>query len=255
MKIVIDMKIQKLEHLRSYCKKYLLFMLIICLLILLLISVNSCSFYNDIIGARITTKSDVCRRHIRQLSMAISVYVDVYGAYPPPVTFDKEGNAMHSWRALILPYVDETLQYDYSVSWDHPNNIPLHNKMPREFRCPCESDGHKAHCESSYDMIFDFEKRDRVVRKGSNKNLLLVEVFNTGVNWLQPVSVDIDDISKGVKPFNDLIPSLRPGSKHPIAENDNNRYFFSVTDHGQLLILSTDISPELLKILAERDDE
>jgi RHS repeat-associated protein len=48
-------------------------------------------------------------------------------------------------------------------------------------------------------MIFDFEKRDRIVRRGSNKNLLLIEVFNTGVNWLQPISVDLVDISKGGK--------------------------------------------------------
>jgi hypothetical protein len=179
MKILIDMIRKILEYLRNYSKKRLIFIVTVCLPILLILCVNSCSLYDDIMGTRITTKSDVCKRFIWQISIAISVYVDEYGTYPPPVTFDNEGKAMHSWRALILPYVDETLKYDYSVPWDHPNNIPLHNKMPLVFRCPCESDGCQKHSESSYDMICDFKKRDRIVRRGSNKNLLLIEVFNT----------------------------------------------------------------------------
>jgi hypothetical protein len=255
MKVVINMIIKILEHLRNCCKKRLIFIVVICLPILLIFCVNSCYFYDDIMGARITTKHDVCRRQIRQLAIAILAYVDANeGAYPPPVSFDVDGKAMHSWRALILPYMDKTLKYDYSVPWDHPNNIPLHNKMPQEFRCPCEAEGYKAHSESSYDMIFDFEKRDRIVKKGSRKNLMLIEVFNSGVNWLQPVSIDIADMSKGIKPFNDPIQSIRPGNKHPIA-SDNKRYFFYVNDYGELIELPTDISPKLLEILAERDNE
>jgi hypothetical protein len=209
-------------------------------------------------GVRITTKHDVCRQHIRQLAIAIQLYIDINeGVYPPPVTFDEEGKAMHSWRALILPYidnVDKTFKYDYTVPWNHPNNVPLHDKMPIEFHCPCVSNGHKAHCESSYDMIFDFEKSGHIARRGSRKNLMLIEVFNTGVNWLQPVSIDIADISKGIKPFNDQIPSLRPGSKHPISKDDNKRYFFCVNDYGEVIELPTDITPILLEILAERDN-
>jgi hypothetical protein len=209
---------------------------------------------------RITTKSDVCAKQIRQLAIAMQVYFDVYGSYPPPISFDKEGKPMHSWRALILPYLEETidskitLKYDYSVPWDHPNNVPLHYKMPNVFRCPCESDRNKLHSESSYDMIFDFENRECPVIPFSNKNILLIEVFNTGVNWLQPVSIDNDGISKGVKSFNDLIPSLRLGSKHPIT-NENKRYFMCVNDHGEVLNLPTDISPRLLEILTKRDNK
>jgi hypothetical protein len=260
MKILIKfIKTIRLENLMKCHKKHFLLILIFLSIFLIFCISNAYYLYCIITDVRITTKSDVCALRIRQIAIAMQVYCDVYGTYPPPVSFDAAGKPIHSWRALILPYLDNTidekttLNYDYSVPWDHPNNISLHYKMPSVFRCPCESDGNKSHCESSFDMIFDFENRDRIILPNSRKNLLLIEVFNTGVNWLQPISININDISKGVKSFDDPKPSIRPGSKHPKSNDDNKRYFRCVNDHGEVLNLPTDISPKLLEILAERD--
>jgi hypothetical protein len=247
----------KLKIFSNFYKRCVISAVTVSSLIMLFIFIGIYFFDQHFSYVRITRCDDVCASHIQQLSIAIHAYADVYGVFPPPVTFDEFGMPMHSWRALILPYVshypyeNQTLKYDYSVPWNHSNNASLHNKMPIVFACPCGYDDIKLCNESSYDMIVNFNKPDHIIKKGSQKCLMLIEVFNTGVIWLKPVSVDI---ANGIKPFNDPIPSLKPGSKHPIA-NDNKRYFRCVTDYGRVLKLPTDISPDLLKILAERDEE
>ena len=60
------------------------------------------------------------------------------GDWPPAVICDEKGKPMHSWRVLVLPYLDaqDTYdQYDFSEPWNGPNNSKLHDKMPSAFTC------------------------------------------------------------------------------------------------------------------------
>ena len=46
---------------------------------------------------------------------------------------------MHSWRVLILPFLDQQSlynQYDFREPWNGPNNIKLLNSMPSVLRLP-----------------------------------------------------------------------------------------------------------------------
>ena len=48
--------------------------------------------------------------------------------FPPAVIFGPDGKPWHSWRVLILPYLEENElynAYDFSQPWDSPrNNAP-----------------------------------------------------------------------------------------------------------------------------------
>ena len=56
------------------------------------------------------------------------VYEDEHGCFPPAYVADASGRPMHSWRVLILPYLDQQQlydQYDFSEPWNGPNNQQL----------------------------------------------------------------------------------------------------------------------------------
>ena len=67
---------------------------------------------------------------------AINCYSAEHHSLPPPVVYDEDGCAMHSWRALILPYLDQDLakRYRYDQPWNGPVNSLLADEMPIFYR-------------------------------------------------------------------------------------------------------------------------
>ena len=56
---------------------------------------------------------------------ALQAYHQANGCFPPAYIADKNGKPMHSWRVLILPYLDYDdlyKAYDFSEPWDGPKN-------------------------------------------------------------------------------------------------------------------------------------
>src|SRR4051812_35222376 len=50
----------------------------------------------------------VCASNLRQIGLALDNYEQDQGVYPPARTFDANGRPLHSWRTLILPYMDHS---------------------------------------------------------------------------------------------------------------------------------------------------
>ena len=62
-----------------------------------------------------------------------------YGVLPPAYVADASGRPMHSWRVLILPFLDQQSlynQYDFREPWDGPHNIKLLDKHALLLRLP-----------------------------------------------------------------------------------------------------------------------
>lgn len=60
----------------------------------------------------------------------------MYGEYPPAATMGADGQAAHSWRILLLPFMGEQKlfeRYSFDEPWDGPNNRKLADEMPRVF--------------------------------------------------------------------------------------------------------------------------
>lgn len=82
-----------------------------------------------------------CAKNLRQIGVALHSYDAAHGCLPPPYTTDDEGNRLHSWRALILPHLEEAEvelydQFNLNEPWNSAHNIQLVEKMPELFRCP-----------------------------------------------------------------------------------------------------------------------
>lgn len=66
-----------------------------------------------------------CSNNLKQISLALHNYEETYRSFPPAWTVDENGNRLHSWRTMILPYLEQKPLYDsidLSKPWDDPAN-------------------------------------------------------------------------------------------------------------------------------------
>jgi prepilin-type N-terminal cleavage/methylation domain-containing protein/prepilin-type processing-associated H-X9-DG protein len=80
-----------------------------------------------------------CLNRIRNIVLALDNYKDKYQVFPPAYTVDAKGRPLHSWRTLILPYLDEKALYeriDLSKPWNDPANAKLGEKPLLIYTCP-----------------------------------------------------------------------------------------------------------------------
>lgn len=84
------------------------------------------------------TRSD-CLNNLKQLSIALENYHHKHGSYPPAYISDAQGKPIHSWRVLLLPFMEEGelyRDYNFDEPWDGPNNRKLWDRMPAVYGCP-----------------------------------------------------------------------------------------------------------------------
>jgi len=90
-------------------------------------------------AVRRTARRVQCMNHLKQIRLALDFYHDEYNALPPAYTTDANGKRLHSWRTLILPYMEHAALYkqiNLSKPWNDPVNSALSSQMPEQFRCP-----------------------------------------------------------------------------------------------------------------------
>lgn len=70
---------------------------------------------------------------------ALHSYQETYGGLPPAIVYSKDGTPLHSWRVLILPFIEEENLYKefrLDEPWDSPHNIALLPRMPKSYAPP-----------------------------------------------------------------------------------------------------------------------
>jgi prepilin-type processing-associated H-X9-DG protein len=177
-------------------------------------------------SARKSSQTFQCSANLSQIGMAMNQYAAQYGTYPPAYTTDDEGNPMHGWRVLLLPYLGSegqllSQQYDMSQAWDSEINSQLVGRMPGVFGC--QTDAGFGIGETSYLVItgpeFLFEadngKRPEQILDDPANTLMVVEVCNSGINWLEPRDLDGSRITFQV----DTGAQGEIGSFHPLGAN------------------------------------
>src|SRR5690349_18575838 len=57
----------------------------------------------------------LCRENLRLIGRAMHLYLDKYGYFPPAFVSDAQGRRVHSWRVLLLEFLDPALYgaYDF----------------------------------------------------------------------------------------------------------------------------------------------
>ena len=181
----------------STARAFLASALIVLFVLLLLPALN----------APYSRRRNPCINHIRSLSLAIANYEVENGRYPPTYIADAAGRPLHSWRILILPFLDDPLaneiydQYRFDEPWNGPNNRRLAKEMPRVFRCPDEVSDQPWH--TSYvaivgaDTIWSSEQGRHIhdIKDGTSKTLLLVEQPMSGIHWMEPRDLNLEELA------------------------------------------------------------
>lgn len=151
-----------------------------------------------------------CMNNMSQLVFALINYESVRGHLPPPYTVDANGNPLHSWRTLLLPYMEMYTLYDnirLDEPWDSPHNSQFHNVPVLSFRCRSDGQDYRTPY-TSYDVVvgentafppFNGEEQPRVsiddisLSEGTSCTILLVE-RKTPIHWMDPTPLKIEDL-------------------------------------------------------------
>jgi prepilin-type processing-associated H-X9-DG protein len=78
--------------------------------------------------------------NMKILSLGMMNYADDHGGQlPPAVVYGPDGKPLYSWRALLLPYIEEERlyhQFRFDEPWDGPNNRVLIGSIPKVYQDP-----------------------------------------------------------------------------------------------------------------------
>jgi prepilin-type processing-associated H-X9-DG protein len=198
-------------------------------------------------SAREAARRSQCRNNLKQIGLALHNYNDAYGTFPPAYIPDASGKPMHSWRVLILPFIDQAQlyeEYDFSEPWDGPSNSRLLSRMPPVYACPSDP---MVGTNTAYVGVFGehciFRGGEPVgirdITDGTSKTLMVGEAAQSSVPWMQPVDIDVAVHPSIGDP--DGFSSYHPGGVH-----------FLFAD-GSVQFIAQSINPQTLKALFTRD--
>ena len=209
------------------------FVIIGILIALLLPAVN---------GAREAARRMQCSNHMKQIGLALYNYHDAYKSLPPAYTTDEDGNPLHSWRVLILPYLEQQYLYDQirlDEPWDSEYNSQFHTRMPGVYRCTSTATENGMATYSvvvGEETVFHGDTTYTIgdIEDGNFNTIFLVE-RKTPVCWMDPFQeITFEEACKGVNVSEDGIGSPHPGGVN-VCIFDGSVSFISDTIHPDTL--------------------
>lgn len=150
-------------------------------------------------GPREAAPRTQCKNNLKQIGIALHNYHETYGSFPPAYTVDEIGNRLHSWRTLLLPFLDYHYLYrdlDLSKPWDDPVNSKVfqHDFGPYHYYCRCPAadipENHTTYqVVISPDGLFhnDTSKTLADITDGAANTLMVIEVpEDRAIHWMSP---------------------------------------------------------------------
>ena len=157
------------------------------------------------VGSRPASKRNQSINNMKQIMLAMHNYHDVNRHWPEPFTVDKNGNRLHSWRTLLLPYMGEQTFYemlDLEASWKEANNSKwLKDCIMIDLLSPRSDSWQQDKPLTNYLAVVDDEAvfspnstiTFRDITDGSSKTIVSLEVFNQEIAWYEPRDLTIDE--------------------------------------------------------------
>lgn len=188
-----------------------------------------------------------CSNNMKQIALAMLNYESTNGTFPPAYTVDENGLPMHSWRVLILPYLEQRHLYEQIAldePWDSPANRQFHDVMIDIYGCPASVDEAS---DTNYmvlvgdETLFPPDGKSLAagdVRDGMSNTILVVEVANTGVHWMEPTDLQFDNMAFAPNSGRD-----EPASEHRGLVN------VALAD-GSVHAIHDDVNPQSLKAMS-----
>ena len=192
------------------------------------------------------------KRNLERIAGAMFAYHEDHGSFPPAYLPDANGKPIHSWRVLLLPYLGEDAlyqSYNFNEPWDGPGNSILDSQMPKVYRSQLGTST-SANYETNYMVITGFEtvfpgsttvSKDQIL-DGPADTILVAEIENNGVSWMEPIDLDASKMSFAVN----------ASAGREIGSNRSSGALI-VTADGKVHRLQNNTSPALIESLVTID--
>lgn len=173
--------------------------------------------------------------------MAVANYESANGHLPPAYVLGPDGKPWHSWRVLILSYIEHDAllkQYRFDEPWNGPNNGQLAPQMPKLYAF---HNTKVLGTTTNYLAVVGKEtmwpgakgrKRDEV-KDPDGDTILIVENNGLGVHWMEPRDLAFDTMDFRID--------------SPAGVSSWYRGPAVVTAEGGVRKLSVDMPPETLR--------
>ena len=208
--------------------------------------------------AREPARRAACRNNLKQIGLAMHAYHEKYGCFPPAYIPDENGKPMHSWRVLLLPFMEyKTLynQYHFDEPWNGPHNMTLAELTLPEYRCPSDPSPPKPGI-TNYVMLVGPHaisdgptgRRLADITDGTANTIMVVEVAGADINWLEPRDLDASKMTFKIgSPGRDSKPPIVDiCSGHPSVAN-------VLFCDGSVKSISKETDPKLLEAMTTID--
>lgn len=188
-----------------------------------------------------------CSKHMKLFGLAFHSYYTEHGTLPPAYLTDEDGKPMHSWRVLILPFMEQQElydQYNFDEPWNGPNNRLLWSKMPKFYSCPeAEFDAPLTSYQVAVGPGTAFDPEQSItfddMLDGTSNTVLVFDAAADPVIWTEPRDIPYD-------PDEPLSPSFRTS-----AHRDG---MIAGRADGSTLHLKGEVSDQKLRSLIERSN-
>lgn len=139
--------------------------------------------------------------NLKQVMLALHIYHDTHGHFPPAIVIDKESGVARSWRVEILPYIEQEAlynEYRKNEPWDSEANKKVLAKIPAIYRHPSQPAGSvNTSIFAAYGNGLMFEKKSGVsigfrdITDGSSNTIAIVEA-KRDIPWTKPEEIEFD---------------------------------------------------------------
>jgi prepilin-type processing-associated H-X9-DG protein len=149
--------------------------------------------------SREASHRNTCQNNLKQIALGLQMYVEKHGELPPAYTTNKDGKPLHSWRTLILPYIEEGALYkriDLTKPWDDPVNADACKTVASVYQCPGAdiSDNRTTYLAVvTPDSCFratEPRKLAEITDKQSRTLMLIEADSDHAVPWMAPIDAD-----------------------------------------------------------------
>jgi type II secretory pathway pseudopilin PulG len=193
-------------------------------------------------SARAPARRMACHNNLKQIAFALQNYQDKYACLPPAYTVDEHGKPLHSWRTLLLPFLEESKLYeqiDLTKPWDDPVNQEAFAETPRVYLCPAEpfGPGHTGYLAVVAPGGCFAGQTPRKLSEISDKHgqtLMVIEVsVERAVPWMSPQDAD-----------EEIVLSLTSDKRHPHPYGAQ-----AIFADGSTQFLTANTKPEILRAM------
>ena len=200
-------------------------------------------------SSRESARLSTCQNNLQQLGLALSNYHEAYGTFPPAYIPDETGRPAHSWRVLILPFLDQSRMYDaydFDKPWNHADNLAVAQKTPQVFRCPSAPPGGQINAThyvyvTGPDTCFDGAEGIRLqdITDGQSQTILVVETHQSSISWNEPRDLEVSRWKRIGVPSTVSSTSDHVAGFHVVLADGSVRFIRQPIDPGVFKAMTT----------------